>query len=68
MKLFAVLLVAVLASQSYGAVWGPKDSSSGVRGSGQRKPQVFELSVAGDIEDELQEVFNQATQAGGAER
>ncbi len=64
MRLFSLLLLAVLASESYCTVWGPKDSSSGVRGSGQRRPQVFDI----DIEDELQEVFSQATQADGLKR
>lgn len=69
MKLLALLLGVVLVCESYCAVWGPKDSPSGVRGSGQRRPQVFELPVDSDnLEDELQDVFNQAAQTDGIQR
>ena len=37
-------------------IWGSKDSSSGVRGLGQRTPQVFDLPAGGNLEQELKDI------------
>ena len=38
-------------------IWGSKDSSSGVRGLGQRTPRVFDLAAQGSsLEQELEDI------------
>ena len=56
-----LLLLALLLSGCSCVVWGPKESPSGVRGHGQRTPQVFEIPAGEPIEDELQSITSQLT-------
>ena len=60
--MYTLLLLASLLCGCLCVVWGPKESLSGVRGHGQRTPQVFEISPAGElIEDELQSIASHFT-------
>ena len=59
------LLLALLLSGCSCVVWGPgpKESPSGVRGHGQRTPQVFEIPAEkkDNQQDELHSIAKQLT-------
>ena len=57
------LLLALLLSECSCVVWGPKESPSGVRGHGQRTPQVFEIPAEkkDNQQDELHSIAKQIT-------
>ena len=65
LKLFcSVLLTAVLVQEGSCVIWGSKDSSSGVRGRGQRMPRVFDLAAHGSsLEQELEDVASRLTES-----
>ena len=52
MNLCTLLLLAVLSRECSSVVWGPKESSSGVRGRGQKRPLVLKASAGELIEDD----------------
>ncbi len=50
-KLLLFALGACLAGEGCCSVSGPKDSANGVRGRGQRMPQVFDLGSLEELKD-----------------
>ncbi len=50
-KLLLFVLGACLAREAWCSVRGPKNSASGLRGTGQIMPQVFDLGSMEELQD-----------------